>query len=568
MLVIRNCHGFVRLSLTLVGGVVLLCGCGAPGPRALLKGESLIKERRYEGAIEYLANAVRLLPRNPQAWNHLGLAYHGAGQFDQAQRAYRQALQLDFNLAPARYNLGLLALEQNDAAAALEHLTSYTAFQPGSADGWIKLGNAQVRARRVDQAEKSYKTALDLRARDPEALNGLGNVAYHRRKTTEALSFFGAALNENPKYAPAILNSAVVHHSQNSRQQALQEFKQYTTVAAATPMVDAVYGVIEQLESEIAPPVAQTNVATAQPTTRVTPTNTPPRIFAGTQRTSAPPSIANAPKTNVQSGRTTATRPSTTTNKPGDVEVTQLEDDLVVKPAQDVSPNARMTNESVAQGTATTNREDKRTPGGRSKTPGVATNSAPLLVAAAAPITNAAPPPPPKPTYPRYRYSSPTVPKAGNRREAERYFSQGMSAYRSGAGAQAVSKYQQATELDPAYFEAYYNLGLAAYELGRWRESLSAYELALALKPDSTDARYNFALALKQGGHPTDAAEELKKILRAKPNETRAHLSLGNLYAQQLSEPASARQHYIKVLEAEPNHPKGTEIRYWLGANP
>ena len=118
MLVIRNCRSFVGLGLALLGAVMLLCGCGAPGPRALLKGESLIKERRYEVAIEYLTNAVRLLPKNPQAWNHLGLAYHGAGQFDQAQRAYRQALQLDFNLAPARYNLGLLALEQNDALLA------------------------------------------------------------------------------------------------------------------------------------------------------------------------------------------------------------------------------------------------------------------------------------------------------------------------------------------------------------------------------------------------------------------------------------------------------------------
>ena len=112
MLVIRNCYRFPQLSLALVAGALLLCGCGAPGPRALLKGESLIKERRYEAAIEYLTNAVRLLPKNPQAWNHLGLAYHGAGQFDQAQRAYRQALQLDFNLAPARYNLGILALDR------------------------------------------------------------------------------------------------------------------------------------------------------------------------------------------------------------------------------------------------------------------------------------------------------------------------------------------------------------------------------------------------------------------------------------------------------------------------
>jgi tetratricopeptide (TPR) repeat protein len=568
MLVIRNWRPVFRLTWVVAAGTSLLCGCGAPGPRALLKGESLIKQHRYEAAIEYLTNATRLLPKNPQAWNHLGVAYHGAGQLDQAQRAYRQALQLDFNLAPARYNLGVLALEQNDALAAVEHLTSYTAFQPASVDGWIKLGNAQVRAHRLDQAEKSYKNAREVRPRDPEALNGLGNVAYHRRKATEALSFFNAALNENPKYAPAVLNTAVAHYSQNSRQQALQEFKQYTTIAVATPAVDAVYGVIEQVESEISASTARTNAAHPAVAARAPPTNPPPPIVSSTQRTGTPPPIVSAPRTNRIARE--PPRTATVTNKPADVEVTQLEDDLVVKPAQDVAPGTRVsTNDAAtsAQSQTSTNREDKKGLAGRSRTATPATNAQPILLAATR-ATNTPPAAPPRPNYPRYRYSSPALPKAGNRREAERYFAQGVTAQRSGGLAQAVSQYQQATQVDPAYFEAYHNLGLAAYELGKWSASLSAYEVALALKADSTDTRYNFALALKQAGYPLDAAEELKRILKSKPGETRAHLSLGNLYAYQLAEPTLAREHYRKVLETEPNHPKAGEIRYWLAANP
>jgi tetratricopeptide (TPR) repeat protein len=527
-----------------------------------LKGENLIKQHRYEAAIEQLTNATRRLPKNAQAWNHLGLAYHGAGHLDQAQRAYKQALQLDFNLAPARYNLGVLALEQNDALAAVEHLTSYTAFQPASPDGWIKLGNAQVRAHRVDQAEKSYKNALELRPRDPEALNGLGNVAYQRRKATEALSLFGAALNENPKYAPAILNSAVVHYGQNSRQQALQEFKQYTSVAVATPAVDAVYGVIEQLESEISPPAARPNTNAAPPVVaaRASATNPPPPIASPTQRTSAPPPTVSTPRTN-RIGREPVRTP-TVTNKPADVEVTQLEDDLVVKPAQDVAPGTQNPTNDAAQ--TTTNKGVV----GRPRTPTPPTNTQPILVAAAPRTTNTPLPAPPRPSYPRYRYSSPAPPKAGNRREAERYFTQGLTAQRSGGLAQAVSLYQQATQIDPSYFEAYHNLALATYELGKWSAALSACEVALALRPEWIDTRYNFALTLKQAGYPIDAAEELKKILKSKPAETRAHLSLGNLYAYQLAEPALAREHYRKVLEAEPNHPKASEIRYWLAANP
>ena len=590
MLVIKNCRYAVHFSVVIAGGI-LLAGCGAPGPRSLLKGERLIQERRYEEAVEQLQNAATLLQKNPQAWNHLGLAHHGAGQLDQAQRAYKQALQLDFNLAPVRYNLGCLALEQNDILGALEHLTSYTTFQPTSAEGWIKLGNAQLRARRLDQAEKSYKNALEVRPRDPDALNGLGNVAYYRRKPQEALAFFAAALSENATYAPAVLNSAVIHHSQNNRQQALLQFKQYAALAPASPGVDAVGSLVGQLETELAPappvvtaspPVVRTN-ALPPPPARLAPTGGPPHFATTPQRGSSPPSIIVAPRTNspvAKPGTVAVARTAPITNKSTDaVQVTQVDDDFVVKPAQDVSPGSRRpsvpeTSSTNVQPTAGTNADERQgliarlNPfNGRPK-PAVATNATTPVTVAPTPPTNTVRVAPPAPSYPRYRYASPAPPKAGNRREAERHFSQGVSAQRSGVLAQAVSKYQEATETDPAYFEAYYNLGLATYDLGKWKQSLSAYEVALALKPESIDTRYNFALALKQAGHPVDAAEELKQILRAKPSETRAHLSLGNLYAQQLAQPALARQHYLKVLALEPAHPKGGEIRYWLAANP
>jgi len=94
------------------------------------------------------------------------------------------------------------------------------------------------------------------------------------------------------------------------------------------------------------------------------------------------------------------------------------------------------------------------------------------------------------------------------------------------------------------------------------------YEYALAVKPGSVDARYNFALALQQANYPRDAGDELLEILNENPGEVRAHLLLANLYARQLNQPKLARQHYLKVLETEPRHPKAPEIRYWLAANP
>ncbi len=134
--------------------------------------------------------------------------------------------------------------------------------------------------------------------------------------------------------------------------------------------------------------------------------------------------------------------------------------------------------------------------------------------------------------------------------------------------AEAIQAYRVATQLDPAYFRASFNLALCYAEAGNLEPALESWERALAASPDSTDARLNFAAALKQGKYFVDASNELEKVLASAPNETRAHFALGNLCAQQLHQPARARAHYLKVLEAEPGHPQASTIHYWLVANP
>jgi tetratricopeptide (TPR) repeat protein len=157
---------------------------------------------------------------------------------------------------------------------------------------------------------------------------------------------------------------------------------------------------------------------------------------------------------------------------------------------------------------------------------------------------------------------------AGNRSDAERAFAEGVQAYQARRLTEAITAYRLATRQDPSLFEAHYNLGLAATEAGNLSLALSAYENAMAIRPTSLDARYNFALVLKQADYLTDAALELERVLAKYPNEPRAHLALGNLYAQHFSQPAKARQHYLKVLELDPRHPQAGAIRYWLAANP
>jgi hypothetical protein len=190
---------------------------------------------------------------------------------------------------------------------------------------------------------------------------------------------------------------------------------------------------------------------------------------------------------------------------------------------------------------------------------------APAPVIAPKPIKIVQPAPPP---FPHYLYLSPHKPKAGDRRTASGAFTRAREFEQNSNWLDTLQSYRQATELDPGWFEAQYNYGVIAFRLRNFNQSLAAYEMALAIQPDSVDARYNFALTLKAAGYVTDAVNELKKILAANLDEVRAHLALGNIYAQQLYDPALARRHYLKVLQLDPRNSQASDIQFWLSSNP
>jgi len=170
--------------------------------------------------------------------------------------------------------------------------------------------------------------------------------------------------------------------------------------------------------------------------------------------------------------------------------------------------------------------------------------------------------------FPRYLYLSPSPPGKGNREAAGRPFTQAQQFERDKRYADALGAYREAARLDPSWFEAQYNCGVMAYRSGDFNGSLPAYEMALAIQPGSVVARYNFALALKAAGYVTDAANELNNILTSNPNDVRAHLALGNIYAQQLHDVPRARAQYQKVLQLDPYNSQAADIQFWLSSNP
>ena len=600
------------LGLTLIGSWT---GCAPAGARALLKGERLIKEGKYAEAVKSFEEATAALPDNAKAWNHLGLGYQYAGDPKRAAQAYQKALTLDRNLAEARFNLGSLNLDQNNLAAAIADLTTYTQLNAKNPDGWLKLGLAQKRLgaasagaeknRQLEAAKKNLETAQKLRP-SAEALNAIGLIQIQRGQPRDAIPSFTAALQLEPNFSDALLNLAVVYHQYlNDRRLALVNYRQFLSVAKQAPEVAQVQVIVRQLESELNPPATHSPAPVSPKPQTAAPSNAaavvasvpPPK----TEMNIPKPVVLAKPPTNLASPKAQPLPVIPKNEVP--VEITRLPDEVPVKPAQEiqglnvVKPVATVSNNSAA--TAPPPPPVRQTVAPQ-KGPGVLTRLnpvtwfkrkpkaiTPVVESPAKPTLqniqlNSDPTPrsevqtyadPPesvqkKPVLLRYKYRSPGKPIEGKRAEADPFFARGLQAQRDRRLADALEAYRKAIKADPTFFEANYNLAVVSREAGDLGAALVAYEQALAVMPESVNARFNFAFTLQETGYFQDAANELITCLAQNPNETRAHLLLGNLYSQRLSQTAKAREHYLKVLDMEPRHAQATQIRYWLAAHP
>jgi tetratricopeptide (TPR) repeat protein len=542
----RICRGAIIFCAL----VILAAGCAPPGPRALLKGKKLLERGDYAAAVAELKTATSLVATNAQAWNYYGVALQHVGQFADAVLAYQRALALDRDLVEAHYNLGCLWLEQNKPDEAKSEFTAYTLRRSNAPEGWLKLGAAQLRADDVLGAEKSFSTALHFNPDDAEALNGLGLARVQRGHTREAAEFFAATVRVHPDFAPAILNLATVEQQYlRDNKSALQHYRAYLALTPRPENWDAVNTIVDNLEQS-------TTVASESPKANVGVPWTPP-----------PNPARNASPPNVRASSSLPPRQSQVES-----ESVQVQPEPAIVGTPNVSAAATESSSEPANQKPGFLRRMNPLDWFRSDSQNEGNTAIPLS-SKASPAPAVVPKPvrifqPSPPTFPRYLYLSPVRPRAGDRPSAERAFTRAREAELDSRWTDAMESYRQAAQFEPRWFEAQYNYGVMAYRAQDFRQSLAAYEMALAIQPDSVNARYNFALALKAAGYAPDAVNELEKILASNPNEVRAHLALGNLYAQQFYDTTRARQHYRKVLELDPKNPQASDIQFWLSANP
>lgn len=105
--------------------------------------------------------------------NQVGVEQLGADRLDDAEAAFRLALELDPRLVEAHNNLALVLLRRGEDDAARRYLEAMVQREPESEELWSNLGVARLRVGELRAAEEAFGRALAI---DPTMISARSNV--------------------------------------------------------------------------------------------------------------------------------------------------------------------------------------------------------------------------------------------------------------------------------------------------------------------------------------------------------------------------------------------------------
>lgn len=556
--------------------LVICCGCKPDATRLVVRGQQLMSRAQYLDAANTLAMAVAAAQTNALAWHELGVAYLYCGRMTNAVQAFRRALAHDRDLWQSKLNLGMVYLALDRPELARTEFTSCVLQVPRQASGWVGLGYTLMRLKDYTGAERSFLEALKLHTNNARALNGWALVQLHRGRTKDALAGFQAAANADSKYDAALLNLAVCTHVHvKDPVLALERYRMYLGAFANSPEAPQVRALVQALEAQLPRPAAQSVFgAGSVQHDQDRATNGPGMVTQSQERirTDAAGGSARSDPTQTNTNVPTSVAQAGVRVAASDAQVERSGPSAASGSAPAAVDSARRTavrvqplQSDIAVGGAGAGPDSAQTPPAtkppRVQPPATAISAAaekPSPVRQGSGVTVSGP---------QYKYGNPVSGVRGDRQAASALLRQGISAFESGDPRRALDLYRRAAAADPGWFEAQYNLGLTAYELRDYDTALTAFEAASNINPTNADAIYGFALVLRDAGYLSDAVAQLQRVLALDQDDVRAHLALGNLYALRLGDRARARQHYARVLELAPGHPRAEAIKRWLMQN-
>lgn len=444
-------------------------------------------------------------PRDPGAFNNLGVLYHTRGLYAEAVDAFLRALDLDPNLRSAARNLEIAAAQPGACEPRLAQLTARLAADADDRDARREQARLLRLVARMDAARQALDTLI---AEDPDDAGPLYERALIEQRVGDlrrAQRWLERAVNAGAGNDAALLLAEVLYQ-RGANEQALEAvdalIARDDSIAAAHRLRGFVLGDMGRHTEALA------------------------------------------------SAREAATRDPALESVPGDLLLRTTGYGDIASPMLTVDPEGTFAHYGL--GLAFRQRgyfREARREFERARSRGEDARLVEHALAELDLVTGDA-------ASARSRYESLLAAGA----TARLWVEHGVACHQAGDVAGAAHSYRRALHLDPRHVLASNNLGVALADRGDVQAATEAFERAASLDATATLPRLNLARLEAQRGETGAAIARLRELVAFRPTEADAWHALGTVLAHR-ERHEEARAAFVTAIEHRPAH---AEARFAL----
>jgi tetratricopeptide (TPR) repeat protein len=199
--------------------------------RALLnEGTTHLQGGRLQEAEAAYRRALDLAPNHPDALHHLGLLLYRLNRFDEAITTISRAIEQ----APASplysFNLGVVAQKAARPDEAIRAYRQAVTLNPRHLEAWINLGNVLKDRGALPESIEAYQQALALNPSHADTHNNLGAAFKEQGEMERALASYRQAIHLKPTHVEALNNLGLALMETGSLKEAIASFTQALTI--------------------------------------------------------------------------------------------------------------------------------------------------------------------------------------------------------------------------------------------------------------------------------------------------------------------------------------------------
>ncbi|HEX8846702.1 MAG TPA: tetratricopeptide repeat protein [Pyrinomonadaceae bacterium] len=182
-----------------------------------------------------------------EAYGVMGQIYQAYSLHEAAKECYLNAARLALKDFRWVYLLGKLYEREGDVQAAIGYYDTARDLRPDYLPLFVSLGNIYLQLNRLEEAEASFKRALEISAASAAAQYGLGQAALSRRSYREAVKYLEQALKLAPEANRLHYALAMAYRGLNETEKARSHLALSGTVGvrAADPLLDGLQELVK-----------------------------------------------------------------------------------------------------------------------------------------------------------------------------------------------------------------------------------------------------------------------------------------------------------------------------------